>query len=57
MAIRIDIERSYIKRALEQAIASLKRAENKDINPMMKEIIQKDITMYQNAINTMTDIK
>lgn len=55
--IKIDIDRTMLKQALEQAINSLKRAENKQFNPAMKELIIKDIAIYTNAMNTMTETK
>lgn len=57
MALRVDLNKLYAVRAFEAAIASLKRSEGKGLNPAMLELIQKDIALYQNAINTITDTK
>jgi len=57
MALRVDINKQYAVRALENAIASLKRSEGKGLNPDMLKLIQQDIAAYQNAINTIQEIK
>lgn len=57
MAIRIDINREYLVRALEASIASLKRSTVKQPNTMIIKIIEQDIAIYQNAMNTLQDVK
>lgn len=58
MAVRVDLNKNQIASMITAAIASLKRATNKTgINPMMTDLINKDIAAYQNALNTMSEIK
>lgn len=57
MAIRIELDKTYVKQALEAALASLKRSKDKHLNPMMRELVEKDIAMLANAINTITEVK
>jgi hypothetical protein len=57
MALRVDLDRTYLIKALENAIASLKRSEGKGLNPAMIQLIQHDIALYRRAIDTLTDIK
>lgn len=55
--VRIDLKREEVTRTLEAAIASLKRSAAKGQNPMIKKIIDEDIARYQNALNTLAEIK
>jgi hypothetical protein len=58
MALRIDLDRFHLEGALQQAIASLKRAEHKTgINPLMLDIIRQDIAKLVKAMHTITEIK
>lgn len=57
MAIRIELNRAVLTEALNQRIALMKRGAERQINPAIKELTQKDIAEIQTAINTMTDIK
>lgn len=57
MATRVDLPNAQVKAALEQALASNKRALNTAKNPAFRPIIEKDIADLQTAINTLTDIK
>lgn len=57
MAIRVDLPRNYLERALEQAIASLRRqVTGKQLNPLMADICKQDLTLYEHAKATMTEI-
>lgn len=53
--ISIELHREMLSRAIEQSIASLKRREKTEYNPMVIKIVQDEIAMYQNALNTMRD--
>lgn len=58
MAQRVDLDKQYIIRAFEACIASLKRSKNaNNVNVRMLPIIDEDIKLYQNAINTLADSK
>jgi len=50
--ITCDLNPDYAKRAFESAIASLRRSLNKHPNEAMKNLIQKDIDLYQTGIDT-----
>lgn len=57
MAIRIELDRTTIRDALNQRIALLKRGIERESNPAIKDLKNKDISTIQTAINTMTEIK
>lgn len=57
MPIRIELPRPVLTDALTQRIQLLKRGMEREINPAIKELRQKDIAELQTAINTMTDTK
>lgn len=57
MAIKIELHRAVLTEALNQRIQLLKRGIDREVNPAIKELRQKDISELQTAINTMTDIK
>lgn len=58
MAIRIEINKEYLEKALDLAIGSATRASNqKGINPMIREIHQKDAKLYTDAKIGMTEVK
>lgn len=58
MAVRVEIPREYVTRAFEAAISSLKRSEGKyGINPLVQEMIRKDIALYNNAMINMSEVK
>lgn len=57
MAARVDLPRTLIASALELKQASIKRANNNEKNPVIKEARDKEIADYQHAINTITEIK
>lgn len=57
MAYRVDLDKGLLVQALELAYASQKRALNTAKNPAFRPIIEKDLTAYHNAINTITETK
>lgn len=57
MAVRIELHKNYVQQALEAAIASLKRSTTKQLNPAMKDLIDKDIAAISHALNTITEVK
>jgi hypothetical protein len=58
MALRIEIHRDYLEKALELAIGSSTRASNqKGLNPMIRELHQKDAKIYTDAKIGITDVK
>jgi hypothetical protein len=58
MALRIEINRDYLEKALELAIGSSTRASNqKGLNPMIRELHQKDAKIYTDAKIGITDVK
>jgi len=57
MATRIDLPKEALKHALELKVGSLKRAVKTTPNPLMKELIEKDIALYTVAMNTITETK
>lgn len=57
MAQRVDLEKSYTQRAIDGVIQSLKRSAVKEANPLIKELIEKDIAIYTKARDTLTDVK
>lgn len=58
MAWRIELDRRLLEQALDQAIGSLKRSTNKHgINPLMMDIIKKDIGELEVAKAKLTEVK
>lgn len=57
MATRVDIPKQIVKDALEAAIASLKRSAAKQHNPLITELLEKDIATLQIGVNTLQDVK
>lgn len=58
MAIRVELDKDMLTRALEMASASAQRQINsKTINPKFKEIHQEDIRKYTVAINSLSEVK
>lgn len=58
MALRVEINREYLERAIELAIGSLTRASNaKGVNPLIRDIYQKDAQLYTDAKRSITEIK
>lgn len=57
MAQRVDLPKEITTKALELLLASLRRANNNERNPIIVEARQKEIAALQNAINTITETK
>lgn len=58
MALRIEINRDYLEKALDLAIGSSTRASNqKGLNPMIRELHQKDAKLWMDAKAGITEIK
>jgi hypothetical protein len=58
MAWRIDLEKSYIEKALEYAEGSATRASNqKGLNEMIRQLHQKDAKLFRDARVSMTEVK
>jgi len=57
VATRIDLPKEAVRHAIELKVGSLKRAEKTQTNPLMRELIQKDIALYMVAMNTITETK
>lgn len=58
MGLKIEINREYLEKALDLAIGSSTRASNqKGINPMIREIHQKDAKIYLDAKTSITETK
>lgn len=58
MALRIDINREYLEKALDLAIGSSTRASNqKGINPLIRDLHQKDAKLWADAKAGISEIK
>lgn len=57
MAIRIELDKPTLVKALEGAVTVLKRNNTKEVNPLMKDLRDKDILKISNAIASITDAK
>lgn len=57
MPLRVDLDRPVLVKALESAITVLRRTNSKEINPLMKDLREKDILKLQTAIGTIADAK
>lgn len=58
MALRIELAKSYMEKALEYAEGSATRASNqKGLNPMIRELHQKDARLFKDARLSMTEVK
>lgn len=58
MALRVDLAKEYVEKALEYAEGAATRASNqKGINPTIRELYQKDAKLFRDARLTMTEIK
>lgn len=58
MAFRVDINRDYLEKALEYAAGAATRASNaKGINPMIRELHQKDAKIYDEARKSISEVK
>lgn len=58
MALRIEINREYLEKALDLASGASTRASNqKGLNPMIRELHQKDAALWIDAKRSITEIK
>lgn len=57
MATRVDLHRKIVEDALESAVSSLKRSKGKQVNPLIQELLDKDILALTTAIRTLTEVK
>lgn len=58
MALRVELDRSYLEKALELAEGSATRASNqKGLNPMIRELHQKDAKLWAEARKSITEVK
>lgn len=57
MATRIELNKDTVKHMLEARIVVLKRQASNTPNPMIKEIIAKDVAEATSALASLTDIK
>lgn len=58
MALRIEINREYLEKALDLAIGSSTRASNqKGLNPLIRELHQKDAKLWTDAKMGITEVK
>ncbi len=58
MAIRVEINRQYLEKALDLAAGSSTRAANqKGINPLIRELHLQDATAWTDAKRSITEIK
>lgn len=58
MALRVELEKSYLEKALELAEGSSTRASNqKGLNALIREIHQKDARLFRDARIGITEVK
>lgn len=58
MAFRVEIAREYLEKALDLAAGSSTRAANqKGINPLIRELHLKDASAWTDAKRTITEVK
>lgn len=58
MAVKVEISKEYLEKALELAEGSSTRASNaKGINPLIREIHQKDARAFRDARLTIEEVK
>lgn len=58
MALRVDLEKSYLEKALEYAEGSATRASNqKGLNQLIRELHQKDAKIFREARLGITEVK
>jgi hypothetical protein len=54
--VQLDLHAEYVRIALEDKIASLKRSTTKQKNAAINQLINQDIAAYSHALNTIQDI-
>lgn len=58
MALKVEINREYLEKALDMAAGSSTRAANqKGVNPMIREIHLKDAAAWTEAKRSITEVK
>lgn len=58
MATRIDLPQAMVKSAFAKQIAALERAaKNPSVNPLIREILEKDILTVQTALKSLSEVK
>jgi len=57
MPLKVNIPRAFLEDALEMKINSLKRANTGEVNTLIKEIREKDISAITTALNTIEETK
>lgn len=58
MAWRVELEKSYLEKALEYAEGSATRASNqKGLNEMIRQLHQKDAKIFRDARANLTEVK
>lgn len=56
--LKVDLDKGYLEKALEMAAGAATRASNqKGINPMIRELYQKDAKIYGDAARTIVETK
>lgn len=57
MATRIELPMQLVQDALATKIASTKRAANAATNPLIKDVLQKELAALETAKNTLAEVK
>lgn len=58
MPLKIEINREYLEKALDLAIGSSTRASNqKGLNPLIRDLHQKDAKLWADAKAGITEVK
>lgn len=58
MALRVELDKGYLEKALEYAEGSATRASNqKGLNAMIRELHQKDARIFRDARLSITEVK
>lgn len=57
MPIKINLNKAMLIKALEREIAISGRGLDKEINPGIKQLKEKDILEYRNAIASIEEVK
>lgn len=57
MAIRIEMHKPFLQRAIEAYIQSLKRQAKAQNNPAIQQLLEKDIAECTHALNTISEVK
>lgn len=57
MAVRVELPKELMRRALEKEKASTERAAKATGNPVIKDALQTEANTYNTAITSITEIK